>query len=135
MCFFYGYPILIENNKYGIARYFESRGYDGYLMDRPEHLGSASGMKSKTKGICLTLRTSYRLTLKPSKHTSMTTLVSTTTQDSWEKCTSTRLLKIGLDSRSTREQSLTLLLALVWHCWLLKKQNQRRRLTSLARNS
>ena len=52
MCaFFYGYPILIENNKYGIARYFESRGYDGYLMDRPEHLSSASGMKSKTKGI------------------------------------------------------------------------------------
>ena len=52
MCaFFYGYPILIENNKYGIARYFESRGYDGYLMDRPEHLSSASSMKSKTKGI------------------------------------------------------------------------------------
>ena len=48
---FYGYPILIENNKYGIARYFESRGYDGYLMDRPKHLLSASGMKSKTKGI------------------------------------------------------------------------------------
>jgi len=48
---FYGYPILIENNKYGIARYFESRGYDGYLMDRPQHLISASGMKSKTKGI------------------------------------------------------------------------------------
>ena len=49
---FYGYPILIENNKYGIARYFESRGYDGYLMDRPKHLLAAnSGMKSKTKGI------------------------------------------------------------------------------------
>ena len=43
MCaFFYGYPILIENNKYGIARYFESRGYDGYLMDRPQHLKSAN---------------------------------------------------------------------------------------------
>ena len=49
---FYGYPLLIENNKYGIARYFESRGYDGYLMDRPRHLLAAnSGMKSKTKGI------------------------------------------------------------------------------------
>ena len=49
---FYGYPVLIENNKYGIARYFESRGYDGYLMDRPRHLLAAnSGMKSKTKGI------------------------------------------------------------------------------------
>jgi hypothetical protein len=49
---FYGYPILIENNKYGIARYFESRGYDGYLMDRPSHLNSSSQkVKVKTKGI------------------------------------------------------------------------------------
>ena len=49
---FYGYPILIENNKYGIARYFESRGYDGYLMDRPAHLKSgSSSIKVKTKGI------------------------------------------------------------------------------------
>ena len=49
---FYGYPLLIENNKYGIARYFESRGYDGYLMDRPRHLlATNSSMKSKTKGI------------------------------------------------------------------------------------
>jgi hypothetical protein len=49
---FYGYPILIENNKYGIARYFEQRGYDGYLMDRPKHLLSSSGaVKVKTKGI------------------------------------------------------------------------------------
>jgi hypothetical protein len=50
--FFYGYPLLIENNKYGIARYFESRGYDGYLMDRPSHLSSgSSAVKVKTKGI------------------------------------------------------------------------------------
>jgi hypothetical protein len=49
---FYGYPILIENNKYGIARYFESRGYDGYLMDRPQHLSSSTAkVKVKTKGI------------------------------------------------------------------------------------
>lgn len=47
---FYGYPLLIENNKYGIVRYFESRGYDGYVMDRPEHLKAGSSM-SKTKGI------------------------------------------------------------------------------------
>ncbi len=49
---FYGYPVLIENNKYGIARYFESRGYDEYLMARPDHLAT-SAMKSsvKTKGI------------------------------------------------------------------------------------
>ena len=49
---FYGYPLLIENNKYGIVRYFESRGYDGYIMDRPEHLkapGAAANVK--TKGI------------------------------------------------------------------------------------
>jgi hypothetical protein len=53
MCaFFYGYPILIENNKYGIARYFESRGYDGYLMDRPSHLkNSSSEPNVRTKGI------------------------------------------------------------------------------------
>ena len=50
--FFYGYPLLIENNKYGIARHFESRGYDGYLMDRPEHLkGSTKTVSVKTKGI------------------------------------------------------------------------------------
>jgi len=49
---FYGYPLLIENNKYGIARYFESRGYDGYLMSRPYHLRAAnSKVNVKTKGI------------------------------------------------------------------------------------
>lgn len=53
MCaFYYGYPLLIENNKYGIARHFESRGYDGYLMDRPKHLSSSSShINVKTKGI------------------------------------------------------------------------------------
>ena len=50
--FFYGYPLLVENNKYGIVRYFESRGYDGYLMDRPRHLMSANAkVNVKTKGI------------------------------------------------------------------------------------
>lgn len=48
---FYGYKVLIENNKYGIARYFEQRGYDNYLMDRPQHLGSGYGGSTKTKGI------------------------------------------------------------------------------------
>ncbi len=49
---FYGYPLLIENNKYGIVRYFESRGYDGYVMDRPEHLrNNNSSSNVKTKGI------------------------------------------------------------------------------------
>jgi hypothetical protein len=53
MCaFFYGYPLLIENNKYGIARYFETRGYDGYLMDRPNFLKNPnSSANVKTKGI------------------------------------------------------------------------------------
>jgi hypothetical protein len=53
MCaFFYGYPLLIENNKYGIARYFESRGYDGYLMDRPQHLRNPNSSNNvRTKGI------------------------------------------------------------------------------------
>ena len=53
MCaFFYGYPLLIENNKYGIARYFESRGYDGYLMDRPQHLRNPNSSSNvRTKGI------------------------------------------------------------------------------------
>jgi hypothetical protein len=53
MCaFFYGYPLLIENNKYGIARYFESRGYDGYLLDRPQHLRNPnSSTNVRTKGI------------------------------------------------------------------------------------
>ena len=50
--FFYGYPLLVENKKYGIVRYFESRGYDGYLMDRPKHLMSANAkVNVKTKGI------------------------------------------------------------------------------------
>lgn len=48
---FYGYSLLIENNKYGIARYFEQRGYDHYLMGRPEHLSSGYGSTTKTKGI------------------------------------------------------------------------------------
>lgn len=49
---FYGYPLLVENNKYGIVRYFEARGYDEYVMDRPAHLtppGSSNNVK--TKGI------------------------------------------------------------------------------------
>jgi hypothetical protein len=49
---FYGYPLLIENNKYGIVRYFEQRGYDGYILDRPEHLRiSGAAQSSKTKGV------------------------------------------------------------------------------------
>lgn len=48
---FFGYPILIENNKYGIARHFEARGYLEYLLDRPKHLTTSMSNKSKTKGV------------------------------------------------------------------------------------
>lgn len=48
--FFYGYPLLIENNKYGIVRYFEERGYDGYVMDRPSHLTNNT-LNKRIKGI------------------------------------------------------------------------------------
>ena len=32
----YGCQILVENNKVGILKYFENRGYYEYLMDRPD---------------------------------------------------------------------------------------------------
>jgi len=50
--FFFGYPLLIENNKYGIARHFENRGFDNYLLDRPKHLLPKKGsVSSKVKGV------------------------------------------------------------------------------------
>lgn len=50
--FYYGFPLLIENNKYGIVRHFESRGYDGYVLDRPDHLKAPnSKVNVRTKGI------------------------------------------------------------------------------------
>ena len=49
---FYGYPLLIENNKYGIVRHFEARGYEEYVMKRPEHLKSPNAAANvKTRGI------------------------------------------------------------------------------------
>ena len=49
---FYGYPLLIENNKYGIVRHFEARGYEEYVMKRPEHLKSPNASSNvKTRGI------------------------------------------------------------------------------------
>jgi len=35
---YYGYPLLIENNKQRIIHYFEERGYIGYVMKRPDFL-------------------------------------------------------------------------------------------------
>ena len=48
---FFGYPLLIENNKYGIVRYFESRGYEEYVMKRPDHLKTPNAANTKTRGI------------------------------------------------------------------------------------
>jgi len=49
---YYGYPLLVENNKYGIVRYFESRGYDSYIMDRPAHLTPPNQKGNvRTKGV------------------------------------------------------------------------------------
>ena len=50
-CVFYGCQILIENNKVGLIKYFENRGYYKYLMDRPENTHTDSSRKQKTKGI------------------------------------------------------------------------------------
>tara|TARA_R110000737_G_scaffold189437_2_gene211430 strand:+ start:1374 stop:3398 length:2025 start_codon:yes stop_codon:yes gene_type:complete len=50
-CVYYGCSILIENNKVGIIKYFERRGYYDYLMDRPESTHTENSRKQKTKGI------------------------------------------------------------------------------------
>tara|TARA_R100000664_G_scaffold34245_1_gene55682 strand:- start:4642 stop:6675 length:2034 start_codon:yes stop_codon:yes gene_type:complete len=50
-CVFYGCPILVENNKVGIIKYFERRGYYDYLMDRPESTHTDNTRKQQTKGI------------------------------------------------------------------------------------
>ena len=50
-CVYYGCPILIENNKVGIIKYFERRGYYEYLMDRPESTHTSNSRSQKTKGI------------------------------------------------------------------------------------
>ena len=50
-CVFYGCQILVENNKIGIIKYFERRGYNDYLMDRPESTHTDFSRKQVTKGI------------------------------------------------------------------------------------
>ena len=51
-CVFYGCEMLVENNKIGLIKYFERRGYSRYLMDRPETTHTSSlTRKQKTKGI------------------------------------------------------------------------------------
>lgn len=53
MCQFYGWEILIENNKIGTINYFRMRGYDKYLMYRPDETQTASSVKMKEPGIPL----------------------------------------------------------------------------------
>ena len=36
-CVFYGCQVLVENNKIGLIKYFQNRGYENYLMERPEN--------------------------------------------------------------------------------------------------
>ena len=51
-CIFYGSPLLVENNKIGLIRHFERRGYMEYIMERPEntHTKFSKG-KQKERGI------------------------------------------------------------------------------------
>jgi hypothetical protein len=54
MSVFYGWEVLCENNKIGTINYFRMRGYENYLMDRPEETQTAfSSHNQKEKGIPL----------------------------------------------------------------------------------
>lgn len=72
MCFFYGWKVLIERNRNGCIRYFESRGYQNYLMKRvaevqSEHLENAKAQEDygvpmsgeKDRGALLEVSTHY----------------------------------------------------------------------------
>ncbi len=52
---FFGWEILVENNKIGTINYFRMRGYENYLMDRPEETITSftTGKKEIEKGIPL----------------------------------------------------------------------------------
>ncbi len=54
-CFFYSCEILSENNKIGLINYFRQRGYDKFLMKRPEPTHTAYSKKhQKEFGIPMT---------------------------------------------------------------------------------
>ncbi len=56
-CVFYGWKILAEKNKEGLIRYFEKRGYFGYIMMRPAFTESEWSKKNsleETPGITMT---------------------------------------------------------------------------------
>ena len=50
-CIFYGCPILVENNKIGLIQYFKRRGYEKYLMARPESTHTKFSIKQREVGI------------------------------------------------------------------------------------
>ena len=51
MCVFYGCQILVENNKVGLINYFRMRGYENYLMNRPETTHTKYSTNQQTPGI------------------------------------------------------------------------------------
>jgi len=51
MCVFYGCQILVENNKVGLINYFRMRGYENYLMNRPETTHTKYSQNQTTPGI------------------------------------------------------------------------------------
>ena len=48
---FYGWEILIESNKIGTINHFRRRGYEGYLMKRPEETQTEHSKKMEEAGI------------------------------------------------------------------------------------
>jgi hypothetical protein len=50
-CVYYGCPILVENNKIGLIQYFKRRGYEKYLMARPESTHTKFSKKQTEVGI------------------------------------------------------------------------------------
>ena len=50
-CIYYGCPILVENNKIGLIQYFKRRGYEKYLMARPESTHTKFSKKQTEVGI------------------------------------------------------------------------------------
>jgi len=50
-CVFYGWEILIESNKIGTINYFRMRGFDNYLMKRPDETQTNSSSKMDEPGI------------------------------------------------------------------------------------
>lgn len=59
-CVFYGSPLLVENNKQGIIKYFEGRGYKGFLIHLADY--KEAGIPSNTENKILMLETTQEYT-------------------------------------------------------------------------